>query len=275
VSDDGVVVALTPVQLSLIFDGREVSSGQMLTTRLWGGAKALFGVIELIGAGALLVAPDPTLLTKAGAVGLGGYGIDSLQSGARQLWSGQETETLTYHAAVGTALGLGASEEAAEQIGRGFDIAVPVTLSLGLGALKIAAIRGGRVALIEHEALAGSKIGGHTILKHVAKTDAELFARLAQTQKGGPKIVSTFASLEAAERAVYQTLRANRAQIAKWAHTASPGATQAFELQIAGVGRGAVRSTGNVVTLNAVRMVMKKEAYNGKLYYILTSFPIP
>jgi hypothetical protein len=56
------------------------------------------------------------------------------------------------------------------------DIAVPLMVSLGLGAARIAAIRVGRISLVEHEAAAGSRLGRHTILTHVGKTEAELRA---------------------------------------------------------------------------------------------------
>jgi hypothetical protein len=274
-SEDGVTVVLTPIQLAAILDGRELSEGHSLSTRLWGGAQALLGVIEVIGAGALLVAPDPTLLTKVGAGALGASGLDNAQAGARQAWSGGATDTLTYAAAAGAARSFGADEEAAEQIGRGFDIAVPLALSLGLGALRIAAVRAGRVELATHEAVQGSRVGGHTIGRHIGKTDAELLERLGAPGANNSRIISTFATLEIAERAIYQTLRANKRAIADWARTAAPGAVREFEHGIQGVGRGAVGTTGRVVPLNRVRVVMHKQAYNGKLYYILTSYPVP
>lgn len=49
-------------------------------------------------------------------------------------------------------------------------MAVPIALSLGLGAARVAAIRIGRIKLIEHESVTGLKPGGHTILKHVGKS---------------------------------------------------------------------------------------------------------
>lgn len=119
----------------------------------------------MIGAGGLLLAPEPTMLTKVGGVALGAYSADITQSGPRQAWTGHETETMTYYATAGVARELGAPEETAETIARGVDIVVPIALSGGLAAARIAAIRGGRVALIEHEAATGSRLGGHTILK--------------------------------------------------------------------------------------------------------------
>lgn len=63
-------------------------------------------------------------------------------------------------------------------VGLTFDVAVPVALSLGAGAARIAAIRTGRIKLIQHESVTGHTPGGHAILKHIGKTQHELAARL-------------------------------------------------------------------------------------------------
>jgi hypothetical protein len=39
------------------------------------------------------------------------------------------------------------------------------------------------------------------------------------------------------------------------------------------VGQGVIRATGRLEQMTRVRVVMKMEAYKGKLYYILTAFP--
>lgn len=273
--EESLQIVLTPVQLAKIFTGKDMGESETLSTRLWGGAQALLGVVEAVGAGALLLTPEPTMLTKAGGAALGASALDQIQAGARQLWTGRRAETLTFEATRRAASGLGANPEVAATVGRTFDIAVPVALSVGLGAARIIAIRSGRITLIEHEAVAGSRVGGHTILEHVGKTDAELLERLARPARRPPVMVSTFASLEVAERAVYQVLRSNQGAIRAWARTASPGARQAFGVAFPNAGRGIARGTTQAVPLNSVRVVLKKEAYNGKLYYVLTAFPVP
>ena len=136
------------------------------------------------------------------------------------------------------------------------------------------AIRGGRIALIEHEAAAGSRVGGHTIERHIAKTEAELRGRLAA--QGRIRVASSFHSLEIAERSLYQGLRANRAEIVRWARTAPVGDTKPFEyIGKEVLGHGVVRASGQLVSMRGLRFVLKNEAFNGKLYYILTAFPIP
>ena len=271
-NENELSIILSPAQLAAILCGQAICEGETKTNRLWGGLKVIGGSLELVGAGALLLAPEPTMVTKVGGVALGAHGSDTVSTGFWQLWTGQEQRTLTDQGASALALRLGADPATADKIGTGVDIAVPIVVSLGLGAARIAAIRAGRISLLEHEAAAGSRLGGHTLLKHIGKTEAELRARLL-AQPGIPA-ASTFKSLEIAERTLYQAIRANRVGIEAWARTAAPGARQAFLHTAASpVGQGVVRTSNSLVQMSKVRFVLKMEQYKGKLYYILTAFP--
>ena len=213
------------------------------------------------------------MATKAGGVVLGAHGADSASSGFWQMWTGSEQKTLTEQGAAELARRLGADAATAGKIGVGVDIAVPLVVTLGIGAARLAAVRTGRIVLAEHEAMVGSRVGGHTILKHVGKTEAELRARLL-AQRGMP-VASTFKSLEVAEKTLYQAIRANAPAIEQWARYAAPGAKQAFYYtsRSGPVGQGVVRATNQFIELSRVRFVLKMEQYRGKLYYILTAFP--
>ena len=57
------------------------------------------------------------------------------------------------------------------------DIAVPSAAGLAWGVSRIKYVRAGTLKLAEHEGI--RKIGGHTLKKHIAKTDEE---RLAQSR---------------------------------------------------------------------------------------------
>lgn len=272
--EDGLTLVLTPAALAAVISGGtlEAQAPASNWTRAWGGAKLLFGGLEELGAGALLLAPEPTAVTKVGGVALGLHGADTIQSGARQLWTGQETRTLTSEGTAALAAALGVDEDTARKIGEGVDLAVPIVLTLGVGAARLAAVRGGRVILAEHEAAAGARVGGHTLLKHVAQTDAQLAARLGAQR--GIRAASTFASVAEAETAVSAVMRTQRAAITAWARTAAVGDRQAFVMAVARpVGRVFARGASSSVAGRAVRVVLKKEAFNGKLYYILTAFP--
>ena len=272
--EEGLSIVLSPTQLAAVLSGQAISEGETLGNRLLGGLKIVGGSLEMVGAGALLLVPEPTMATKVGGVALGVHGSDTISAGFWEVWTGSPRKTLTEQAATALALRLGADNETASGIGSKVDIAVPLVVSLGLGAARIAAVRYGRISLIEHEAAAGSRVGGHTIAKHVAKTEAELRARLLA--EANIPAASSFRSLEVAERVLFQGLRANQQAIESWARTAAPGARQGFSYVAREVvGDGVVRATGKLVQMREILIVLKMQQYNGKLYYILTSFPVP
>lgn len=264
---DGLRVVLTPPQLAAVLANGTLAQ-PTFAARGWGAARAIFGAVEVLGGGALLVVPEPTMVTKVGGGVLAVHGIDSLQAGVRQAISGLDTDSLTSDATSALAERLGVDVATAERIGDGVDILVPIAVSGGLAAARVAAIRGGRLSLAAQEAA-----GGHTIARHIGRTEAQLRARLA-AQPSIPA-ASTFATLAQAERAVGSVLRANSQAIATWAGTAAPNATRAFVGPFAGAGSGVVRATGQLTRMNSVRVVLRKQIANGRLYYVLTAFPIP
>jgi hypothetical protein len=266
--DEGLTIALTPPQLAAVLAGGTLEE-PTAENRAWGFAKAVFGAIEVIGGGALLLVPEPTTLTKIGGGALGIHGVDSLQAGARQAWSGIDTDTLTSDGTTALAQLLGVDEETAERIGDGVDLLVPIAVAGALVAARVAAVRAGQISLAAHEAQ-----GGHTIARHVGRTEAQLQARL--TSQTTIPAASTFQTLAQAERAVAAGLRANRAAIAQWAKSAAPGAKQAFEWTSGTpIGQGVIRATGRLTPMSRLRIVLKKQAFQGKLYYVLTAFPVP
>ena len=124
----------------------------------------------------------------------------------------------------------------------------------------------------EHEAAAGSRLGGHTPLKHVGRTEQELNARLL-VERGIP-VASTFKDLKSAETLISKVLSNNAAAIKTWAQTAN-ARPQAFEMAFSrAVGSGVVRATGKLTSLSKVRVVLKLESYNGMPYDVLTAFPV-
>jgi len=266
--EEGLTITLTPPQLAAVLSDGTLDEASF-SNRAWGVAGALFGALEVLGGGAMLLAPDPTLLTKVGGGVLGAHGIDTVQAGARQAWTGHQTKTLTNDSSAALAEFLGADEATAKRIGDGVDLAVPLVVATGLAAARIATVRVGKISLAAHEAQ-----GGHTIAKHVARTEAQLRARLAAE----PRIpaASTFKSLAQAEEAVSSCLKANKIQIANWASTTAPNARELRLVWSASnpIGHGVVRVTGKLTPMSKVRVILRKKAINGKLYYILTAFPV-
>jgi hypothetical protein len=266
--DDGLTIVLSPVQLAAVLNDYPISEQETLTNRLWGGAKAVGGAIEVICAGFLLLAPEPTTATKFAGGVLGVHGLDTFQAGVREAATGQSTPALTQEAATALARTLGFDPDTADKVGVVVDIAVPIAVSLGLGAARILALRGGRVALAAEEAA-----GGHTIARHVARTEAQLRARLAAEQ--GIPAATTFKTLQEAERVVYEAMRANRAAIQQWAQAGGSG-TKSFTFSAGRtIGQGVVRSTGQMQNMSNVNVVLRKVATAGRQSFVLTAYPKP
>ena len=264
----GLEIVLTPVQLSAVFANGTIETEGTLGSRLWGGVSIIGGALELLGAGALLLTPEPTMVTKVAGGALGLHGIDTAGAGVRQVISGKPESTYTAEGAKAAAMALGADEATAGKIGMGVDIGVPLLLGL-FGAARIIAIRKGAISLTAEEAA-----GGHTILKHVGQTEAQLRARLAS--QAGIKAASTFRTLADAETFVARALRANEAAIRAWAK--NPAAVRPPSVVLdAGrvIGFGVVRSSSSVVQMTRLTVVLRKVQAADRVYFVLTAYPIP
>jgi len=271
----GVRIVLSPVQLAAVLADDSISEDATWTNRLWGGLRLVGGVVELAGAGVLCLAPEPTMASKAGCVVFGVHGADTTVAGARQAWSGRDIQSLTHSGAAALATALGASPGSAHAIGMTVDIAVPFAVAGWVGAVRVASIRAGRISLVQHEALAGSRLGGHTILKHVGKTEAELRARLAAER--GITAASSFTTLAHTERAISSGLRANANRIQAWARTAGTNRPDLIFNHEVGyiVGQTVPRLSNRLQQVSRLRIVLRLQTYNNMPYYILTAFPIP
>jgi hypothetical protein len=256
------------VQLAAVLEGENIDPYEIATNRLWGGVKLVGAALELAGATALILTPEPTALTKVGGWTLAVDGSDRFSTGLRQVWTGHPEKTVTEQAVARTARALGADEATAERAGEIADVAVPLFAATVAAAARIFAVRAGRIALSEQEAL-----GGHTIARHIGKTEAELQARLV-AQPNIPA-ASSFKSLRVAEDVLTRATRVNAGQIRAWASTA--GKPQLVLEHDAGrtIGYGVLRSTGKLQDMQKLLMVLRKTTVAGKLYFILTSYPIP
>ena len=72
--DNGLQVLMSPVQLAAVLSDETVTQAETLQNRLLGGLGVAMGTIEMVGAGVLCLAPEPTMLSKAGCVVVG-YGF--------------------------------------------------------------------------------------------------------------------------------------------------------------------------------------------------------
>lgn len=272
--EEGIRVVLSATQLAAVVAGESLDEPATVSNRLWGGLRLVGGTLELVGAGALCLAPEPTMTSKAGCVVFGLHGVDTVAAGARQVWTGYDTADLTQAGTAKLARTLGADPAAADRIGLAVDIGVPLAMSAWLGAARIAAIRAGRISLVEHEAASGSRLGGHTIAKHVAKSESELRARLAAE----PRIqaASSFTNLRVAEAAISKVLQMEAESVKAWARAGNPASVLRLTRDVGStVGNGVVRATGRLSQMQKVRVVLRFQTYNGQPYYILTAFPLP
>jgi len=63
---DGVRVVLSAPQLAAVLARQSISQSEMSFNWIWGGLQIVGGVLEMVGAGALCVLPEPTMASKAG-----------------------------------------------------------------------------------------------------------------------------------------------------------------------------------------------------------------
>ncbi len=112
--------------------------------------------------------------------------------------------------------------------------------------------------------------GGHTIARHVGRTDAQLQARL---RRESISAASTYPDLDTAERAVRRALEENTRRVQIWMDRRAPKANLAIRHRARDglptgrvLGRGEPRSRevhGAVVVLR----------WRGEEWYVLTSYP--
>ncbi|MBC8741937.1 hypothetical protein F6X40_35910 [Paraburkholderia sp. UCT31] len=271
-NSDGVRVVLSAPQLAAVLSRQSISPTEMRSNRLWGGLQVVGGVLEMVGAAALCVLPEPTMASKAGCVVFGVHGSDTASAGLRQIWTGRDTVTLTQQGTAKLAEAMNAGPDMANNIGLSVDMIVPFGFAGSIKAARVASVTMGRIDLQMHEAKAlNPRLGGHTLEKHVGRTEAQLRERLRLEPHR--KRVSSFTNLERAEWAISEVMRAHTTQIRKWAECSGSGGPLTLTQRVASdVGYGIARQTGKMTRMNEVVVVLKYQTYNGMPYYILTAY---
>jgi hypothetical protein len=265
---DGLQIVLTPIQFAAILENETLEETSTLSNRLWGLAGLAGGAIEMVGGAGLLLAPEPTMVTKVAGGALAIHGVDTASTGLMQIMSGRTQTTLTSQAVASAAQALGADPNTAATVGMAIDIAVPLIAGFA-GAARALAIRRGAISLAAEEAA-----GGHTIARHVARTEEQLRARL--TAQPNIPAASTFKTLSDAERFVGEALRFNKAAIKEWARTAAAGQQKGFPYAAGRVvGQGVVRSTGRLQDMTNMVVVVRKVQEQNRIYFLLTAYPKP
>lgn len=277
--ENGFSIAMTPVQLAAVMED-ETATGDSISNRIWGGVGFLGSILELASATALCLVPEPTGLTKAGCIIVGAHSLDGISSSAYQIYTGKQTASMTARVTAGIASELGASNETAKQIGIAVDMVIPFAVA---GSARVASVKMGQIRLMEHEAQKGLKGGGHTIKKHVGKTESDMRDKIQRGLQSGTLSpvtgsVSSFYDLKTAEKALSKAIKANRGRIRAWARSTPADRKDLYlELRYAhssSVGTVIKVQRGKLAETNKFELVIYKEQYNNRPYYILTAYPI-
>jgi RHS repeat-associated protein len=112
--------------------------------------------------------------------------------------------------------------------------------------------------------------GGHTLSRHVGKTDAELATRLTQQ----PKITgaSTFPDVATAEAATHANIVGSQPAINTWLNGSQPSLV--IQTQTGGItGRSMPRGAPGPIDVTGVRTVLRRDPSMPTGYRIQTSFP--
>lgn len=273
-NENGIVMAMSPVQMAAALSDKSVSEGETISNRLYGGLGIAGGVAEMFGAGTLCIVSEPTMLTKAGCVIVGTHGLDTIQASLRQVWSGRTVATDTFNSAVALAQSLGADKNTAMKVGFTVDAAIPFGFAAAVGAVRVAAVRSGRISLAVHESVSGAASGGHTIERHIGKTAGELSARLER--RPSLPATSSFGSLRDAETFTSRVLSDNRTRIQMWVRHVPPGMKAKMVLEGFFARQTGIlirQGSSQVITCYRVRIVLRFEQWNGKPYFVVTAFP--
>jgi hypothetical protein len=112
--------------------------------------------------------------------------------------------------------------------------------------------------------------GGHTIARHVGRTDAQLRARLARESISA---ASTYADLDAAERVVARALAANARRVQGWIDQRGPRSNLAIRYRARdGIPTGRAMRRGKEASTEVTGAVVVLR-WRDDSHYVLTSYP--
>lgn len=122
--------------------------------------------------------------------------------------------------------------------------------------------------------MAEEAAGGHAIARHVGKSEAWLRARLVSESR--IPAAASFRDMKEATSVISKAIRVNSASIKAAMQAANVGGKYVFEYNAGKViGYGIPKATNVLQDMTKIRVVLKKINHNGKIYFLLTAFPIP
>ena len=120
-------------------------NGKQVWSRIWGGVKAVGGGLEMVAGGALLAIPEPTMATKVAGVVVVAHGADVASAGLKQIWTGEDTSSLTSQG----LQAVGMSKQNAEMV----DASISIIGTAGAGTISNAS----KAGLVTTETVEASK----------------------------------------------------------------------------------------------------------------------
>lgn len=280
-SDDGSFrVVLSFAQMAAVLTHESLTPAEIMSNRIFGSLRLVGGIVELAGSGVLCALPEPTMISKVGCVAMGVHAADQLAAASNQIITGQETNSYAFRAGATAAEALGASRSSGQVIGLATEFVVPLTTASIYNAFRVSSVRAGRITIAASEQplhIPNNSVGGHTQKFHLNKDISGLQRRLRRVRSA--QVMSTFESIDIAEWAVSQVLKANRLRIIMYSKSQFFRKSNRLVLDFdtrQDIGWGILRSAINEpLRMTKVRVIVEFVEYNHMPRYILTSFPIP
>jgi hypothetical protein len=113
--------------------------------------------------------------------------------------------------------------------------------------------------------------GGHTLERHIAKTEAELAQRLAVESR--ISAASSFTNLSVAEAAIGEAIAKNEQSIASWVKSRSNRYTIDYNANRI-VGISLRRRASKATSASRLKIVFQRSANLPPGYFILTAYPL-
>ncbi len=136
---------------------------------------------------------------------------------------------------------------------------------------RAAAENGKRRVHDQYDLARDEQRGGHTLARHVARTDEELQERLRREPQ--VSAASTYTDRGTAERVVAATLTRNRARIDNWLDRLGdrPNLVLDYHSQVEPIGRSLRRGRHNAVPCTDALVVLRWDRRQS--FYVLTTYP--
>jgi hypothetical protein len=131
-------------------------------------------------------------------------------------------------------------------------------------------VRAPEVGRERYDLASDEQRGGHTLEKHVGRTDRQLEERLRRERQ--ISAASTWNDLETAELTVAQALRAEQGRVRGWERRGYPRANLALHYDAGrSIGRSLERGADQAVDCSSAVVVLRADGVDR--FYVLTTYP--